>query len=74
MSVFIVRYCPASGKKEYLLEVGPALNEMPDNGRAPICKIHYSMIPGSDGKLYCATHFSGPPAGSPVWRPWHTWD
>ena len=50
------------------------MNEMPDNGRAPICKIHYSMIPGSDGKLYCATHFSGPPAGSPVWRPWHTWD
>ncbi|MDD5698939.1 MAG: hypothetical protein PHH77_10025 [Victivallaceae bacterium] len=74
LSVFIVRYNPVAKQKEYLLEVGPALNEPPDNGRAPICKIHYCMIPGSDGKLYCATHFSGPPEGDPIWRPWHTWD
>lgn len=74
LSVFIVCYNPVENKKEYLLEVGPALNEPPDNGRAPICKIHYSMAPSADGRLFCATHFSGPPAGDPIWRPWHTWD
>jgi len=74
LSVFIVRYDPVEDKKEYLLEVGPALNEPVDNGRAPVCKIHYSMIPASDGKLYCATHFSGPPQGDPMWRPWQSWN
>jgi hypothetical protein len=74
LSVFIVRYNPEENKKDYLLEVGPALNEPPSNGKAPICKIHYSMIAASDGKLYCATHYSGPPVGDPIWRPWHTWD
>jgi len=74
LSVFIVRYNPVNEKTEYLLEVSPALNEPPDNGRAPLSKIHYGMVPGSDGKLYCATHFSGPPLGDAIWRPWHTWD
>ncbi len=74
LSVFIAKYDPREDSTEYLLEVAPALNSPADNGMAPICKIHYSMIPGADGKLYCATHFSGPPAGDPIWRPWNTWD
>ena len=74
LSVFIVRYNPVTEQTEYMLEVGAALNEPADSGRAPICKLHYSMLPGSDGLLYCATHYSGPPAGDAIWRPWHTWD
>ena len=74
LSVFIVRYVPTRKETEYLLEVGPALNEPSDSERAPISKIHYCMVPGDDGKLYCANHFSGPPLGAPIWGPWHTWD
>ncbi len=74
LSAFIVRYDPQQDKTEYMLEVGPALNESPDNGRAPVCKIHYGLLPASDGRFYCATHYSGPPAGDFIWRAWHTWD
>lgn len=74
LSVFIVRYDPIKNQTDYLLEVGPALNEPSDNGRATISKIHYCMLPGSDGKLYCATHYSGPPINHPIWRPWHAWN
>ncbi|MFA7373225.1 MAG: hypothetical protein WC074_06685 [bacterium] len=74
LSVFITRYDPLKDNTDYMLEVAPALNETPDNGRAPICKLHYGLLPGSDGKLYCATHYSGPPVGDFIWRPWHTWD
>lgn len=74
LSVFIASYDPRSGQTEYLVEVGPALNEPSDSGRAPVSKIHYCMIPAADGGLYCATHFSGAPQGHFIWRPWHTWD
>ncbi|MDD5680195.1 MAG: hypothetical protein PHI59_03020 [Candidatus Omnitrophica bacterium] len=74
LSVFIVRYDPVKETTDYLLEVGPTLSEPSDNSRAPISKIHYCLLPGSGGKLYCATHYSGPPLGHPIWRPWHTWD
>lgn len=74
LSVFILRYDPDTEELEYLIEVGPEIGEPPDNGRATQSKIHYCMIPGSDGLIYCATHASGPPAGHPVWRPWNCWD
>ena len=74
LSVFILRYDPVKRKLDYLVEVAPALGERPDNGRATQSKIHYCMLPGSDGLLYCATHASGPPLGHPMWRPWNTWD
>ncbi|OPZ91319.1 MAG: hypothetical protein BWY73_01123 [candidate division TA06 bacterium ADurb.Bin417] len=74
LSVFILRYDPAARKLEYLLEVGPAVGQPPDNGHATQCKIHYCLLPGSDGLLYCATHASGPPLGDPIWRPWNCWD
>ncbi|NIA08009.1 MAG: hypothetical protein GWP14_10335 [Actinobacteria bacterium] len=74
LSVFLVRYNPDTARYEYLLEVGPALNDPANNGRAPQSKIHYSLIPASTGELYCATHCSGPPLEQRIWRPWHTWD
>jgi hypothetical protein len=74
LSVFILRYIPETKKIEYLIEIGPELGEPPDNGHATQSKIHYCLIPGSDGLLYCATHASGPPLGDPIWRPWNSWD
>ncbi|MCM8770210.1 MAG: hypothetical protein NC911_11220 [Candidatus Omnitrophica bacterium] len=74
LNVFILRYRPTERKLEYLLDVGPAMGEPPDNGHATQSKIHYCLLPGSDGLLYCATHASGPPLGDPIWRPWNCWD
>lgn len=74
LGVFILKYDPTTRKLDYLADVTKFINEPPDNGKATQSKIHYCMIPGSDGKIYCATHASGPPAGHPVWRPWNTWD
>ncbi|NIA08081.1 MAG: hypothetical protein GWP14_10700 [Actinobacteria bacterium] len=74
LSVFLVRYDPRKDQVEYLLEVSPALGEPTDSGRAPHAKIHYCLIGAADGKLYCATHYSGPGLGNPIWRPFHTWD
>lgn len=74
LSVFILSYDPDTQKLDYLVEVAPHLGEPSDSGHATQCKIHYCIIPGSDGKLYCATHASGPPWGDPYWIPWNTWD
>ena len=74
LSVFILRYDPDRDEIDYLLEVGPALGFPPDDGRATQSKIHYCLLPGSDGLLYAATHASGPPWGDPAWRPWNSWD
>ncbi|MCD4824588.1 MAG: hypothetical protein K8S55_08265 [Phycisphaerae bacterium] len=74
LSVFIVRYDPAKDEYDYLLEASPALGEPTDSGRSPHSKIHYCLLPATDGTLYCATHFSGPGLDDPIWRPWHVWD
>ncbi|MFA5645767.1 MAG: hypothetical protein WDA18_05370 [Candidatus Ratteibacteria bacterium] len=74
LSVFIAKYDPERAKLDYLLEVGPALGLPSTSTRAPYCKIHYCMLPSRSGKLYCATHCSGPALNQPIWRPWHTWD
>lgn len=74
LSVFLVKYDPDNDTTEYLLDMGEALGRSARFGATPISKVHYAMIPGHDGKLYCATHFSGPPVQDVVWRPWQTWD
>jgi hypothetical protein len=73
LSVIILRYRPERDELEYLIEVGPAIGEPPDNGRATQSKIHYCLIPSETGLLYCSTHCSGPPIHHPIWRPWNTW-
>ena len=74
LSVFILRYAPERDELQYLIEVGPAVGFPPDDGHATQSKIHYCLLPGDDGLLYCATHASGPPWGDPTWRPWNSWD
>lgn len=73
LSVFLVQYDPETEQTTYLADMAKVLGrDCPD--ATPISKVHYAMIPGHDGKLYCATHFSGPPVEDVVWRPWQTWD
>ena len=74
LSAFILRYDPVKRSTDYLVECGPALGQPPDDGHATQAKIHYCLLPSSEGLLYCATHASGPPWGHPFWRPWNTWD
>ena len=74
LSVFILSYDPMTEKLTYHAEVAPAINEPTDSGRATQSKIHYGMIGGSDGLIYCSTHASGPPLDNPIWRPWNSWD
>jgi len=73
LSVFILSYDPKTRKVDYRIEVGPALGCPPDDGHATQSKIHYCLLPGSDGLLYCATHASGAPLGDPWWSPYQTW-
>ena len=73
LSAFILRYDPVKRRTEYLVECGPALGQPPDDGHATQSKIHYCILPCSDGLLYCATHASGAPIGHPAWGPWNTW-
>jgi hypothetical protein len=63
-----MRYTPAAelgqGKLEYLFDIGEAVGEPADNGRAAQCKIHYCLMPDPNtGILYGATHLSGAPRG-----------
>jgi len=74
LSAFILRYDPGRRTTDYLVECSPALGQPPDDGHATQSKIHYCILPASDGLLYCATHASGPPVGHPTWGPWNTWD
>lgn len=74
LSVFLLSYDPDTEQLDYLLEVAPEIGEPASNGRATQSKIHYGMVPGSDGLIYCSTHASGPPLGHPIWRPWNSWD
>ncbi len=68
VAVYLVRYTPGAkvggGRLEYLFDVGDAVGEPADNGRASQCKIHYCMMPDEKtGILYGATHLSGAPRG-----------
>lgn len=67
-AAYMVRYTPATklgaGKLEYLFDVGDAVGEPADSGRATQCKIHYCLMGDADtGILYGATHLSGAPRG-----------
>lgn len=73
LDVFILSYDPRQRKLAYHAEVGPAVGQPPDDGHATQSKIHYCLLPGADGLLYCATHASGPPWGEAYWNPWQSW-
>ena len=68
VSAYLVRYTPAKqlgkGKLEYLFDIGDAVGEPADNGRATQCKVHYCLLADpNSGILYGATHLSGAPYG-----------
>lgn len=74
LGVFLVSYDPEKDEVKYILDVAEALHEPPDNGHATHSKIHYCLVPSSDGTLYGATHCTGAPIGDLIWRPWNCWD
>jgi hypothetical protein len=74
LSVWLIRYDPDTDTRKVMREIAVALGEPPDNGHATHSKIHYCLIPASDGSLYGATHCTGAPINEPIWRPWNSWD
>ena len=72
-AAYMVRYDAATGKLDYLFDVGEVVGEPADNGRATQCKVHYSLLPTSDGLLWGTTHLSGAPKGDIVYPHWGGW-
>ena len=72
--VHIVRYNDQTDQLDCLINVGEAVGESPDTGRATQCKIHYSFAasPGSS-ILYAATHLSAPGKGRKGYHFWGEW-
>ena len=69
-AAYLVRYDAEKNEVEYLFDVGDAVGEPADNGRATQCKIHYSLLPTNDGLLWGTTHLSGPPIGHIAYPHW----
>ena len=74
LGAYVIEHNPDTGRHEVLVDVAEVAGQPTDSGRATQSKIHYSLVPCSDGTLYAATHCSGPPLGHPIWRPWNAWD
>jgi len=74
LSALFLRYDPVKRSLDYLVECAEALGQPAKDGHATQSKVHYCLVPASDGTLYASTHASGPPVGHPRWRPWQTWD
>ena len=71
VAAYLMRYTPAAelgkGRLEYLFDVGDAVGEPANNGRATQCKIHYCLLPDpSTGILYgaCLLYTSPSPRDS----------
>ncbi|MEI7904627.1 MAG: hypothetical protein WCI43_04340 [Candidatus Firestonebacteria bacterium] len=73
-SAVLARYNSKNKKTEYLLDIGKAVKDSPESGRATQCKLHYSLLSDSKGLIYGATHLSGPPKGSKSYSPWQSWN
>jgi hypothetical protein len=78
VAAHMVRYTPqgkpGGGRLEYLFDVGEAVGEQADNGRATQCKIHYCLMPEPEtGILYGATHLSAAPRGERGYSWFGTW-
>lgn len=50
---------------EHVLDLSIVTGDDPKHGRAPQGKVHFSLCPASDLKIYAATHMTPPPIGVP---------
>lgn len=57
-------------KLNHVLDISKITGEHPRSGRATQGKIHYSLCPASDLKIYGSTHATTAPAGAPFWDPY----
>ena len=57
-------------KLNHVLDISKITGEYPESGRATQGKIHYSLCPSSDLKMYGSTHATTAPAGAPFWDPY----
>lgn len=65
-------YDPARDTLEPVSDVGRATREPLTDGKIPQSKVHFSMCPADDGKIYFSTHQTVRPPGEKYWDPWGT--
>jgi outer membrane protein assembly factor BamB len=70
----IFSYDPQTDQLEDLVDLRELLPEGKDVFRPPHSKIHTSMCVGPDGKIYAASHLTGPPHGEKFLRMWEILD
>lgn len=74
LSVHLYAYDPRQHEVREIADYAQVCKQPNDNGLAPQSKIHYSMCPAPDGKLYTATHCTGAPWTWKSWSAWKYWD
>ena len=57
-------------KLNHILDISEITGDYPESGRAPQGKIHFSLCPASDLKIYGSTHLTTPPKGEKFWHPY----
>ena len=57
-------------KLNHILDISEITGDYPESGRATQGKIHFSLCPTSDLKMYGSTHATAAPAGAPFWDPY----
>jgi len=65
-------YDPVKDTLEPVSDMGLYTGEPLTPGKIPQSKIHFSMCPAPDGKIYFATHQTTRPLGEKNWDPWGT--
>jgi sugar lactone lactonase YvrE len=69
----LYRYDPRRRRVDALADMADVTGEPANTGKAPQGKIHFSLCPSPDGKLYGATHCTTPPVGERFWNPLAMW-
>jgi len=65
-------YDPAKDALEPVCDIGHATGEPLTPGKIPQSKVHFSLCPDDDGKIYFSTHQTVKPPEEKYWDPWGT--
>jgi hypothetical protein len=67
LSAVLYQYDPKARSARFIYDLGELTDNPPSGGHMPHSKLHTSLCPAKDGKIYAATHNTAPPLGDPIW-------
>jgi hypothetical protein len=67
LSAVLCQYDPATRASRLIYDLGELTDNPPSGGHMPHSKLHTSLCPAKDGKIYAATHNTAPASGDPIW-------